>query len=383
MPRIAGPWGALVLAAMLALTGAVASAQSQDPQSMTAQRSWAIQDQLRRIDADREAFVNEFLSQWQTYLDPLTYDVWTEVKPLAMKAPAWQLYGASLVGDFKTMVQVLTGMRGAGQYINSLSAPQQKVFTSPIVPRFEVAAAGDAAPAAIGDFNNQLVFTPIAPCRMVDTRESGARTGFMPANTSRAFDLTTTGYAKGQGGATSGCTGLPSFSYLGWALNITVTGYSGYGWLTAWGYTGTEPTASVINYSPTEWALANGVTLIGCDGCTDDIVVKAWYAGTHVIIDVVGYYQNATSGAASTVTRVAGTPVTIGNGARDFVYGGDCPAGTRMIGGEVDHGAGDLAVGAFHQDTATRWAFWMINNSGVSAGVTAYSKCMDTPVKVF
>ena len=61
---------------------------------------------------------------------------------------------------------------------------------------------------------------------------------------------------KGQGGAGS-CVGLPSYSYFGWAVNVTVTGYgSGLGYMTIWPAGGTEPNASVINYQSAPYALA-------------------------------------------------------------------------------------------------------------------------------
>ena len=291
-----------------------------------------------------------------------------------MKAPAWQLYGASLVGDFPTMLRVLTGEEGAGPYISAFAEPQTKTAVDPFSPTAD--ALGD-----LGSTTDQLVFVPIAPCRIVDTRGTGARTGILAAGTSRSFDLTTEGFSSGQG-SVAACAGLPALSHYAWAVNITVTGYNGNGWLIAWPHNGTEPTASVANYGVAPYAIASGQILTGCYSCSDDITIKAANAGTHVIIDVTGYFR-AAGVTSSTVTRIAGTPVVIGNGFRNFVTGGACPTGTVLIGGEVDHGSGDVAVGEFKQASTTTWNFWMINNAGSSASVTAYSRCMDTPLKVF
>jgi hypothetical protein len=125
------------------------------------------------------------------------------------------------------------------------------------------------------------------------------------------------------------------------------------------------------------------MNVTGCVACADDIRVKASGHSTHVVIDVVGYYRDAAA-TGSTVTRVAGTAAPLAAGSAGFFDGGACPAGTQLIGGEVDHSGTDVAVGEFRQDgTDAWWTFWMINNETYSTNVTAYSRCLDTPVQIF
>jgi hypothetical protein len=269
------------------------------------------------------------------------------------------------------MGDVLRGRVGAGALINTLDEPQAKAFASPL--------------NNLGETTSQLVFTPIPPCRMVDTRGTGARTGILAANTSRTFDLTTDGYTKGQGGQTSGCTGLPSVSHYGWAVNITVTDYTANGGLQVYPSGGTVPATSLINYFPGAYALANNGTVTGCYLCSDDITVRAFGAATHVIIDVMGYFERATTTGllASAVTRVAGTAVTVSAGSQAFVTGGACPAGTLLIGGENDFSGADVAIGESRQTSTTSWIMWMINNDSAGRSVTVFSRCMDTPVLQF
>jgi hypothetical protein len=217
----------------------------------------------------------------------------------------------------------------------------------------------------------------------VDTREPGARTGILQAGTARSFDLTTDGFLKGQGGASS-CPGLPSFSYYGWAVNITVTGYAGNGHLKAWPYGATEPNASVANYGSAPYALASGQILTGCDGCTDDVNIKAVSAATHVIIDVVGYFHEA-GVATSTVTSWAGSSVVVPSGFWSTVYGASCPAGTVLVGGEIDDVYGHYTGSTVEsrQYSSTSWRF-VVNNTGISAiTVQAASRCMDTPIYAY
>jgi hypothetical protein len=375
MSRSASPWLTAAVVTLVAM-GASGSRAGEGPEGgasadqftlnqATAERSWAIQGELARIDQGREAFVDELIKSWTPYLDSAVYDPWTELKPIAMKAPSWQLYGASLVGDFHTMVRLLRGEIGAGRYVNALVRPQARM---PVIRQ------------ALGDTATALVFTPIEPCRMVDTRGTGVRTGIVNPGTPRVFDLTTSGFAKGQGGAAA-CAGLPSFSNLGWAANITVTGHTTSGNVRVYPFSGTLPTTSFINFFPAASALANAGTLTGCYGCADDVTIAAFGGPTHVIIDVMGYYAEAT-GTSAAVSRVAGAATNVPNGSFAFVTSGACPAGTVLVGGEMDHNAGDLAIGEYHENTPTTWIFWMINNSAAAGSATAFARCLDQPVRI-
>jgi hypothetical protein len=364
-------WKGLALVVFVALATVSVGAQVLS-EPMSPERSRAVQAQLEKIDGDRAGFVNQLFSAWTPYLDSNKYDLWSELGPTAMKVPAWQLYGASLVGDFKTMTRVLKGLEGAGHYINALAEPQAKTAPDLFAPE----------PYAFGDTQDQLVFVPIAPCRVVDTRNAGARTGILTAGEARSFDLEDDAFLNGQG-VTGPCAGLPISSEAAWAVNVTVTGYSGTGWLTIWPFSSAETFTSVINYGTGgASAVANGLTLRGCYLCVGgDIHVKASAAGTHVIIDVTGYYRGA-GVANAAVTRILGETQTVAANNSLFIDGGVCPAGTVLIGGEVDHSENDVAVAKTLQLSATQWRFWMKNNTAAGVSVTAYSRCMDTPLRL-
>jgi hypothetical protein len=347
-----------------------------------AARSRAIQAELQRIDADRAAWVGNFLAEWDQLLDPAVYSARSELTVIAMKAPAWQLYAASLVGDYATMVQVLRGRRSAGSIVNSLTQPQPK--TRPAA--FD---GGGTRPLNVGDNFNQLVFTPIPPCRVVDTRPgpsgAGARTGVLPANATRDFHLDATAAVSGQGGGPFPCPGLPTFSDPGWALNITVVSglYSSAGGLKAWGFNAPEPNASVINWQAGQTgAIANGVILMGCNGCLDDITIRAFGDATHVIIDVMGYFQEATA-ATATISTFFGSDLMLDPGEQGIAHGGTCPVGTVLISGWLGYSLfnvnGLLVIYQTIADT-NRWNFALKNIGTATEAVEAISRCMDAPV---
>jgi hypothetical protein len=282
------------------------------------------------------------------------------------------------------MVQVLRGVRSAGAIVNSVAEPQPKMRPAAVQGRA-------VRPLVLGDATNQLVFTPVSPCRVVDTRPgpsgNGGRTGILPANATRDFDVTAGATGSGQGGGPFPCPGLPMFSHLGWALNITVVSgfYSAAGGLKAWGFNSTEPNASVINWQAGQsGAIANGVILMGCLGCADDITIKAFGDATHVIIDVMGYFQEA-SATASTVTTFTGIQITIPPGSAQHVEGPLCPAGTVLLSGKVSTSSESTvqieSIGSVGSTGSPEGSTFRVRNTSAS-GSTHFvgSRCMDAPV---
>jgi hypothetical protein len=139
----------------------------------------------------------------------------------------------------------------------------------------------------------------------------------------------------------------------------------------------------VINWTPgLNGAIANGIIATGCPGCSDSINIKNFDADpTHVIIDVMGFFEDGTISSGA-VTSFAGLPVSVANGSDTAVTGGTCPAGTVLVGGEVEHAnTGPVAVSASRQQSSTKWGYMVFNSSSSPVSVTAYSRCMDAPIK--
>jgi hypothetical protein len=163
------------------------------------------------------------------------------------------------------------------------------------LPR-EGAPADDVVTQRLGDTQADLVFTPVAPCRIVDTRNAG---GILAAGATRDFWVTGTGFAS-QGGAAGYC-GVPFGPATAAVINFVATSSAGPGNLQAWPYAGTVPTASTLNYGSVTGlvSIANGLAIPICDPsvstCTRDFTVKANNSNTHVVADVVGYFSKSAS----------------------------------------------------------------------------------------
>jgi hypothetical protein len=158
--------------------------------------------------------------------------------------------------------------------------------------------AGLEAPHAIGDSAADLVFTPLAPCRVVDTRAPTA--GILVAGTPREFVVAGDGALfASQGGQAGGC-GVPVGATAA-MLNLVATGSTGMGHLRAKAWaagTPVMPNASIINFGIVSGlnALANGLALPICDpaaaACTYDLHVQSSVSNAHLVADVVGYFSS-------------------------------------------------------------------------------------------
>ena len=168
-------------------------------------------------------------------------------------------------------------------------------------------AIADAARAA-----DNLVFVPLQPCRVIDTRGLGAG-GPLVAGAQRTFFFrgTDRDYSN-QGGNANGC-GIPDLADFGStdeniakavAINIVAVSPGGPGNLRAWAANQAMPLASLVNYNSVN--IANGVVVPMCDQVaaapctTGDITFLASVSGADLVVDVTGYFHAGSTGLRNT-----------------------------------------------------------------------------------
>jgi hypothetical protein len=197
---------------------------------------------------------------------------------------------------------------------------------------------GQPIPHTLGSSSGDLVFTPITPCRVFDSRAAagGWRTKVGP-NVGNWFSVALADFTV-QGGAAS-CPGLPtSFTPAAVALNLTSTGQTGIGNLRLIQCGGGNPLVSLLNYTPGV-NLANAA-IIPAANCPlgppagvgpNDIYVYSTNSASDVVVDIMGYY------AAPTVTAVDNLILyatqTVAASAIYDLWSPTCPAGWRLTGG--------------------------------------------------
>lgn len=168
------------------------------------------------------------------------------------------------------------------------------------------------AKVGLGSTFGKSVFTPIAPCRVIDTRVAA---GKLAAGETRRYVLRgeTTDYSA-YGGTAAGC-GIPDGSpcvpsILSFKVNqasalvlaVTAVEPEGLGQLRLWAANRPEPAGSRLSYTgpPHGFDLANEVIAAMCDEVAiahcnlcpmGDVAVSATGAASHVVVDVVGYFS--------------------------------------------------------------------------------------------
>jgi hypothetical protein len=181
-----------------------------------------------------------------------------------------------------------------------------------------------ATAAALGDATSHLVFVPVPPCRIIDTRLGGGPLG---ANETRAFEVSGVDGFAAQGGNAGGCS-IPQGAATPLApsvvVNFIAVGPDGAGNLRAWEFGQPVPNASVINYAKVGGLnIANGVVvpIAGVSSAAQDLNIRADVSGTHVVADVTGYFtrfpiEQFQGALQTTVTPVSNTTlVDLSDGA--------------------------------------------------------------------
>ena len=270
---------------------------------------------------------------------------------------------------------------------------------------FIFTASNGIAPAAgqnfVLDIANPLpVFTPIVPCRVVDTRNAG---GPISANSSRRFFFynDVAGFSwSAQGGApgiaAGACPGttlasaggtLGNLPPTGAVLTVTVVNPTAAGNFIVWGGgpPNSVPNTSMINWSAPGLVLANtGMIPAGGRGSVQDFEVR--YNGpsgqAEVVVDVVGYVVGSAATALQCTTQFASGTGTHSNASAFVLSMPACPIGYSA----TDYGCsntGALPANIYLQEiAATGGRCTWFNNSGASitaAGYRAQAICCRMP----
>ena len=158
----------------------------------------------------------------------------------------------------------------------------------------EETALKSAVAPALGSSLSELVFVPLPPCRIIDTRLTSG--GALAAGETRDFQVAGVTEFPPQGGNQGGC-GVPPGSAEPAApavvINFVAVGPAGPGSLVAWPWGQPKPSSSVVNYAPVSGLnIANSVivSIAGTNLVPADLHLRAESAGTHVVADVTGYF---------------------------------------------------------------------------------------------
>jgi hypothetical protein len=228
-------------------------------------------------------------------------------------------------------------------------------------------------PHSLGDNFQDLVYTPVTPCRIVDTRIAAA--GALAGGAIRTFDVDSTSLAA-QGGAAPGC-GIPLGVAQAVTMTITAVQPAGEGFLTAWGL-GPQPTSSVLNYAANEVIATTAIVPVAPGGGDDFSLVSL--APTHVVVDVLGYFAAPLATRLDCITMISDTvavPVNVWTPVDAL-----CPVGRLVMGGGFDTGEDTLAYAGVYTTSspfANGWRTWVDNQASGPRRITTFARCCRVP----
>jgi hypothetical protein len=191
-------------------------------------------------------------------------------------------------------------------------------LTSRSVADLTARSSGGVTPLNFGDTQADLVYTPVVPCRIIDTRLTG-----VPLTAGFPRDFVVAGDASAQGGQPN--CGIPYGPATAAVINFVAIGPAGPGDLRVTPAGAPLPLASILNYSPLPGLnIANGLVVTMCDpsagACLSDITILADVSGTDVVADVQGYFRNIRREQIRSFVKTVetGVSLTIGNTCTNY-----------------------------------------------------------------
>ncbi|MGO1071633.1 hypothetical protein [Lysobacter sp. CA199] len=240
--------------------------------------NWAVfNDSGLAPETMRAELGNTIAARWTPYVEK-TYGAaasgWAKRMEGTFKtADIANLERAASAEDFQSMTQALLG--GAGSV--------------------ETAAVGKSAalgvtPTAFGSPGTDLVYTPLTPCRIIDTRIVG---GPLAADSTRGYNsFTATDFAS-QGGDATNC-GLPA-NVSAITVKIASVNAQQLGYFTAYPSNEPRPVAASLNYNGPVASNESHVKLCR-PGCDKQFSVYT-QRQSDLVVDVTGYFKEPTATA--------------------------------------------------------------------------------------
>lgn len=231
-------------------------------------------------------------------------------------------------------------------------------------------------PMALGDVDQDLVYTPVTPCRLLDTRIAGGI--FTAASTRDFIGFTDTDFAS-QGGSDTDC-GIP-IDAAAISVNLAMVNPVQAGFATAYPFGEERPLAASINFVAGS-TLSNEIVIPLAQGEESDFSLYS-HRQAHAVADVSGYYMRPQATQLD-CTYVEETRV-IEVGA---TYAGPlaCPAGYGATGGACSANgilatARDLIVTASEPSIGSGAAWWcqVYNDGAVTRQMRHMARCCRVP----
>lgn len=219
--------------------------------------------------------------------------------------------------------------------------------------------------AQLGSTDKDLVYTPVTPCRIFDTRPSQGGTGAIAAAGTKSFVVWGQSSYVAQGGKNTNCGITAGTDTAAVAINVTVVTPAAGGFVTAYPFGAQLPTAATVNFQAGDIARGNFIIAkVNQNGASADLSVYS-ASLVDVVGDVVGFYSRPAATALQCVnTELKFTSIPANSSLS--VSANACPTGYTVTGASCD-------------STSTALFILGSGTGGTTSGVTgAFCKFMNT-----
>lgn len=295
----------------------------------------------------REDLARQIVARWSAHVDqtyPIRAEAWAvEMAPAFTEASIEELRAAAAAETFRDMNTLLLG-----------------------------ALPGNGT-QALGDPAGDLVFVPVTPCRLFDTRLTA---GPLPANGTRNFDISVAGTYTAQGGSATDCGLAGGGSFAAAVINLTVVNPSMPGYITAYPLNAPQPLASSLNYDTGDIVGNEVVVKLDLGLSSAELTVYS-FAQTHLVGDIVGYFAPPVATPLQCVDTTI-TQVIQQNAGANF-YTPSCPAGYTVTGGGCTSNSYATRLVSFKTEAGTNNQFCSYYNEALTTEVMGYARCCRIP----
>ncbi len=355
--------GFLMLSATLAL--------GMSPSVMGAQKLASVRTHAgAATPAERGALARAYVLKWGPYVQKVykvPVSVWAErMVPTFVGADA---------GNFRRALQRNTyegasaELSGAGMKLSDEQVIDSMARAS-LAPQSMRAAN---LTKALGAATSDLVYTPITPCRILDTRVAG---GTIAGGFSRDFNAVVGGGGNfsSQGGSATDCGGVAAGQAAA-VINVTAVTPAGAGFATVYPFGVTRPLASSVNYTAGAVISNTVVTRLPNPLTTKDFTIFT-FATSDFVADIVGYYAPPQATALDCAT-VSGTPTNVAAGAYASLPTLFCAANYTPVALSISAGENVLVADSYTAGNAGQ--IFVRSLSANAQNVTAKLMCCRVP----
>lgn len=307
----------------------------------------------------RSEMTRQFVNKWGAYVQRV-YDVPVKVWASRMGPTFGRVDG----DNFRNALQRDT-FEGAMAELNGngVSLTDDQAITK------LAAARGGVTPKVLGSLSNDLVYTPVQPCRIVDTRSTAA--GAVAANSTRSFLAVNASNFSSQGGSSTNC-GTLGLNATAVAVNVTAVFPEAGGYATLYPFGTTQPLAASINYPIS--SIVNNALIVQIPnplGSFDFTLFST--ARSHYVADIVGYFAPPVATALQCV-NTATTTVSVAAGSQANAVAPTCATGYTQTATNCESSTWQMPFVFFNGGTCSAQ-----NNSGSAADLRASRTCCRVP----